>query len=65
MFDRLKRFSVNLVRLVRTALIAGLAVVVGCDRSVAWRGVGTDARDGDEKPRRDTPERSSSDVLSP
>jgi hypothetical protein len=62
MLKQLKQYAINLVRLVRAALIAGLALHAGCDRDVAWRGVGTDANDRDRQPRRDAPGGRSEDV---
>ena len=52
MFDRFEEIRPStLVRPVRTVLVALLAAVAGCDRGVAWRGVGTDASDRDRQPR--------------
>jgi hypothetical protein len=62
---RIKRHAINLIRLARAAQVAGLALHAGCDRDVAWRGVGTDAKDRDLQPRRDAPEGSNDDVPSP
>jgi hypothetical protein len=62
MFKKLKQYAINLVRLARTALIAALALHAGCDKPVAWRGVGTDANDRDQQPRPDVPRGSSEDV---
>jgi hypothetical protein len=65
MLNQLKRYAVNLIRLARAALLAGLALHAGCDRDVAWRGIGTDAKDRDQQPRPDAPEGSNDDVPRP
>jgi hypothetical protein len=56
MLSRIKRSAINLSRLARAALLAGLALHAGCDKPVAWRDVGTDAKDRDQQPRRDAPD---------
>jgi hypothetical protein len=61
----MKRYAADLIRLARAALLAGPALHAGCDRDVAWRGVGTDSKDRDQQPRRDAPEGRNDDVPSP
>jgi hypothetical protein len=62
MFKRLKQYAISLVRMVRAAIIAALALHAGCDRPAAWRGVGTDAGDRDQQPSPDVPRGNSNDV---
>jgi hypothetical protein len=43
-------------------LIASLAMLTGCDKKVAWRGVGTDSKDADHSADQQVPQRNVSDV---
>ena len=59
------RFTLNarqLGLLLRAVLIALLAMLSGCDRKVAWRGVGTDSKDAERSPDQQAPPRNISDV---
>ena len=46
----------------RAVLIALLAMLTGCDKKVAWRGVGTDSKDIDHSADQQVPQRNVSDV---
>jgi hypothetical protein len=46
----------------RTVLIALLAMLTGCDKKVAWRGVGTDSKDAERSPDQQAPPRNVSNV---
>jgi hypothetical protein len=48
--------------LLRTVLIALVAILTGCDKKVAWRGVGTDSRDADRSADQQSPQRNVSDA---
>jgi hypothetical protein len=53
MLDRFTSLSPSAGRLLRTIIVALLAVVAGCDRKPQWRGVGTDVGDARPAPNPD------------
>lgn len=44
MFDRFSNIHRGARRILRAVLVAALAVITGCDKKVAWRGVSNDSR---------------------
>lgn len=48
MFDRFKYLARKTGQTLLPVLVALLPAIAGCDKKVAWKGVGTDSRDGSE-----------------
>jgi len=62
MFARFTFKALRFGLFLRTVLIASLAMLTGCDKKVAWRGVGTDSKDADHSADQQVPQRNVSDV---
>jgi hypothetical protein len=62
MFARFTFKARQLGLLLRAVLIALLAMLTGCDKKVAWRGIGTDSKDAERSPDQQAPPRNIGDV---
>lgn len=62
MFVRITFKARQFTLFLRTVLIALLAMLTGCDKKVAWRGVGTDSKDVDHSSDQHAPQRNIGDV---
>jgi hypothetical protein len=55
MLEQSKNISRKCRQALLAALVALIAAVTGCDKKVAWRGVGTDSKDADLSPDQNAP----------
>jgi hypothetical protein len=62
MFARFTFKALRFGLFLRTVLIALLAMLTGCDKKVAWRGVGTDSKEADRSSDQQTSQQSISNV---